>query len=76
MLNPLSEARDQTLILMDASLNLLSHNGNSDHYLLLSSFQQPHSQGGGLLPFSWDLLPLSPVLHHLPGRPVPSEDTN
>ena len=31
ILNPLSEARDQTCILMDTSqvLNLLSHNGNS-----------------------------------------------
>jgi len=31
ILNPLSEARDQTSILMDTSrvLNLLSHNGNS-----------------------------------------------
>ena len=32
-LNPLSEARDQTHIMMDASrvLNLLSHNRNSNH---------------------------------------------
>ena len=33
ILNPLSEARDRTCILMDTSwvLNLLSHNGNSTH---------------------------------------------
>ena len=35
ILNPLNEARDQTLILMDTSwvLNLLSHNRNSPNFL-------------------------------------------
>ena len=38
ILNPLSEARDQTCILMDTSwiLNPLSHNGNSEISSLLS----------------------------------------
>ena len=37
ILNPLSEARDQTCILMDTSrvLNPLSHNGNSLHHLFI-----------------------------------------
>ena len=40
ILNPLSEARDQTLILMDTSqvLNLLSHNGNSVGFCLFVCF--------------------------------------
>ena len=37
ILNPLSKARDQTFSFMDTSwvLNLLSHNGNFNFYLLL-----------------------------------------
>ena len=40
ILNLLSEARDRTRILMDASqaLNLLSHNGNSQTYIFLMGF--------------------------------------
>ena len=41
ILNPLSEARDQTLILMDTSqvLTLLSHNGNSVGFCLFVCFR-------------------------------------
>ena len=40
ILNPLSEARDQTCILLDTSriLNPLSHNGNSAYFFFLSFF--------------------------------------
>ena len=37
ILYPLSEARDQTHILMDQVLNLLSHSGNSARHLLIAS---------------------------------------
>ena len=45
ILNPLSEARDRTLILMVPSqiLNLLSHNGNSLFAFSIQNFQGPRT---------------------------------
>ena len=54
ILNPLSEARDRTLILMDTSQvrNLLHHNGNSLQFLLLSHMYP------SICPFTYPLVHL------------------
>ena len=48
ILNPVNEARDQTLILMDTSqiINLLSHNGNTWIFFLINTYSTPWSEVG------------------------------
>ena len=68
ILNPLSDARDRTHMLMDASwvCNLLSHSGNSPSTHLLSTYCELGT-GPGTGAMAVSTAPSSHVVHVLPG---------